>query len=114
MSAPQGITQGSGDLDILPNEVLGIVVDQMAFKDMKNKNDVLTMRLVCKRFNDVIRPKVLKTIQMDFDRISKNGHQAVLDALGNIGQQAKALTIDLAAVRSQCKFMPMPTQIPCC
>ena len=40
MSATQDITQGSGDLDVLPNEVLGIVVDQMAFKDMKNKNEI--------------------------------------------------------------------------
>lgn len=106
MSGREIVDHGSGDLNVLPTEVLGLVFEQLFEKDRRDKNDVLPMRLVCKRFDDILRPKLLKTIQVDFDRISKSGHPAKSDALDNAGQHVKCILLDLSTIRSQCKFGP--------
>lgn len=93
-----------GDLGTLPNEIMNMVLNKLLDSSQKNKNDALPLRLVCKRFEEIIRPKIFKTIQLDFDRLSKTGHPLDIEMLQGVGHLVKGVVADLAVIRTESKL----------
>lgn len=87
----------------LPRELVDAILHQCVASF--SKNNVLQLRLVCRIFNQVLKPLACRTIDLDFSRLSKTSGRPRphMDALQTIGYNCKSMFIDLMVVRDDSK-----------
>ncbi|KAI1769452.1 hypothetical protein GGR53DRAFT_472544 [Hypoxylon sp. FL1150] len=117
-NSPDALLQGFIKMDRLPSEILLHILDYVVVAHYSNKNNLLKLRTTCKLFDEVLKPYVLKTLQLEFTRLDK-GFRARKplddDALRRIGPLCQALYIDMMVVRDdgEVRFLgEMFSQIP--
>lgn len=91
-------------MDTLPRELIVELLQQcIAYGP---KNSVLRLRLVCRLFDRILKPYALRTLGLDFSRLSKitSFEQPQIDALQTIGYHCKSLYIDVMVLRDDCTF----------
>lgn len=90
-------------MDQLPPELLGLVLKKNVEMCRCNKNGVLDLRLVCHAFNDVLKPSIFKTIQLEFSRFSQfrdiDDNPDRFKTLQRIGPLSSSFYIDMMVVR---------------
>ncbi|KAH6997678.1 hypothetical protein BKA56DRAFT_470682 [Ilyonectria sp. MPI-CAGE-AT-0026] len=86
-------------MDQLPRELVDAILQQCVARGPKNS--VLPLRLVCRVFDQILKPFVLRTLDLEFSRLSKTSGEAHprIDALQTIGYHCKSLYIDLMVLR---------------
>lgn len=95
-------------MDTLPRELLEGILQQCVAQG--HKGSVLSLRLVCRVFNQIIKPIACRTINLDFSRLSRrsNAKRIDFDALQTIGYQCKGIYIDLMVIRDDSAESPSP------
>ncbi|KAI1775016.1 hypothetical protein F4818DRAFT_58521 [Hypoxylon cercidicola] len=89
-------------MDKLPSEILLHILDYTVVAHYDNKNSLLELRTTCKLFDEVLKPYVLKTLQLEFTRLDKSYRARKPlddDALRRIGPLCRALYVDMMVVR---------------
>ncbi|KAK7951430.1 uncharacterized protein PG986_007158 [Apiospora aurea] len=89
-------------MNILPPEIVLSILEYCVINHYGDKNSLLGLRTVCRLFDDIIKPYVLRTLQLEFTRLDKVArHERPLDedALRRIGHLCHALYLDLMLVR---------------
>lgn len=66
-----------------------------------DKNLTLDLRLVCKAFDAIVRPYILKTVQLDFTRFRRQGPKPSVAALASSGAFCEAVYLDMMIVREE-------------
>ena len=86
-------------MNLLPPEVLILILKTAAFSGPKN--DVLSLRLVCREFDAILKPLVCATVSLDVSKLSKRScvRHPDPDALQTIGHYCKSLSVDLMVLR---------------
>ncbi|XWW92991.1 hypothetical protein V2A60_000919 [Cordyceps javanica] len=86
-------------MERLPRELFEAIL--VAFVNIAAKNDVLDKRLVCRDFNQVLRPMGCRTLLLESTRLNKHLNVAKprTEALQTIGHRCKALHIDMSVLR---------------
>lgn len=89
-------------MDILPAEIVLSIARHCIAVHYDDKNALLQLRTVCRLFDDVIKPYVLRTLQLEFTRLDKTARRLRPPdhaALQRIGGLCRALYIDMMIVR---------------
>lgn len=88
-------------MDRLPRELIDVILDFCIAKGPRNV--VLELRLVCRTFDYVLKPFALRTIGLDFTRLSKTTRYTppMVDGLQTIGYHSKCMFIDLMVLRDE-------------
>ncbi|ESZ91185.1 hypothetical protein SBOR_8436 [Sclerotinia borealis F-4128] len=90
-------------MDQLPTELLGLILEKKIEMCCCDKNDVLDLRLVCKAFDQILKPSIFKTIQLEFSRFSSfrniDNHPDQLKTLQSVGPLSSSVYIDMMVVR---------------
>ncbi|KAL2758832.1 hypothetical protein ACRALDRAFT_1080497 [Sodiomyces alcalophilus JCM 7366] len=88
-------------MDVLPRELLDAILQQCI--DQGPRNVVLELRLVCRAFDRYLKPHALRTVALEFSRLSaaSGRRRPDPDALQTIGKHCKALYIDLTVLRDE-------------
>jgi hypothetical protein len=86
-------------MDRLPRELIDAILQQCIIYGPKNA--VLDLRLVCRVFDQILKPFVCRTLDLEFSRLSKTSGETPpqMDALQTIGYHCKSLYIDLMVLR---------------
>ncbi|KAM5356149.1 hypothetical protein ACJ41O_002795 [Fusarium nematophilum] len=86
-------------MDHLPRELIEAILQQCVAHGPKNA--VLPLRLVCRVFDQILKPFICRTLDLDFSRLSKTSGwlRPEMDALQTIGYHCKSLYIDLMVLR---------------
>ena len=91
-------------MDQLPRELIDAILRQCVA--LGPKNTVLSLRLVCRVFDQVLKPFACQTLDLEFSRLSKaSGVAPQIDALQTIGYHCKSLYIDLMVLRDDRKLL---------
>ncbi|KAK2593393.1 hypothetical protein QQS21_008924 [Conoideocrella luteorostrata] len=85
-------------MDRLPREMVDAILQQCIATGPKNA--VLSLRLVCRLFDRILKPATCCTLGLDFSRMSRASRPDV-DALQTIGYHCKSLYIDLMVLRDE-------------
>lgn len=85
----------------LPRELVDIILRQCVTDGPRNS--VLRLRLVCRTFDRTLKPYALRTLALEFSRLSKATRFAhpQIDALQTVGYHCKSLYIDLMVLRDE-------------
>ncbi|KFX99637.1 hypothetical protein O988_03727 [Pseudogymnoascus sp. VKM F-3808] len=86
-------------MDKLPPEILRGILGALIALNPSSKNDILPFRLVCKVFNELLREDLLKTVQLDFSRLERNGKPLDLKYLEGAAEFCDAIYVDLTIIR---------------
>ncbi|KAK0392310.1 hypothetical protein NLU13_1806 [Sarocladium strictum] len=88
-------------MDQLPQELVEAILQQCVAGG--TKNNVLSLRLVCRAFNYGLKPYALRTLNLDFTRLNRalGEVRPTFDALQTIGYHCKSLFIDLMVLRDE-------------
>ncbi|KAA8567031.1 hypothetical protein EYC84_010115 [Monilinia fructicola] len=90
-------------MDQLPPELLGLILGKNVEMCRCDKNSILELRLVCKVFNELLKPSIFKTIQLEFSRLSRfrdiDDNPDRLKTLQNVASLSSSLHIDTMVVR---------------
>ncbi|KFY37872.1 hypothetical protein V494_04602 [Pseudogymnoascus sp. VKM F-4513 (FW-928)] len=86
-------------MDKLPPEILRGILGSLIALNPSSKNEILPFRLVCKVFNELLREYLLKTVQLDFSRLEKNGKPLDLKDLAGAADFCEAIYVDLTIIR---------------
>lgn len=83
----------------LPRELIDAILQQCI--EYGPKNAVLDLRLVCRVFDQILKPFACRTLDLEFSRLSKTSgiEHPQIDALQTIGYHCKSLYIDLMVLR---------------
>lgn len=65
------------------------------------KNAVLPHRLVCKAFDNALKPFIFKTVQLEFSRFLKTDRTPTIESLERVGGICEALYLDMMVVRDE-------------
>ncbi|KAI0136357.1 hypothetical protein BJ170DRAFT_601449 [Xylariales sp. AK1849] len=90
----------------LPSEILISIVEQCVA--IYSKNVLLTLRPVCRLFDDVLKTHALRTLQLDFtrlDKVSRRNRPIDDAALARTGHLCQALYLDMMVVRDEGEVM---------
>jgi hypothetical protein len=92
-------------MEMVPPEILGLILDWQVRMCQYDKNLVLPQRLVCKRFDAMLQPFIFRTIQLEFSRFLKgyrdgNGRPDY-KVLEGVGEKCEAVHLDLMVVRDE-------------
>lgn len=89
-------------MESLPRELIDAVLRQCVA--LSPRNHILDLRLVCRAFDRFLKPFALRTIALEFSRLSKNSRrrQPDIDSLQTIGYHCKSMYIDLMVLRDEC------------
>lgn len=93
-------------MDSLPTEILKVILTSLITGSSSSKNDVLPLRLVCKDFNALLREDLLKTVQLDFSRLSKLGEPLDFKYVDGLGEHCEAIHADFMVMRDQGPYKP--------
>ncbi|KAF6826008.1 hypothetical protein CPLU01_09915 [Colletotrichum plurivorum] len=88
-------------LNELPHELVDAILHQSV--SLGPRNNVLSLRLVCRAFDRFLKPYACKTIALEFSRLSKMSRrrQPDIDSLQTIGYHCKSMYIDLMVLRDE-------------
>ena len=92
-------------MDQLPLELLQHILEVFVRDNARQKNSIFPLRQVCRTFDKILAPILLKTVQLDFTRLSRSGalHHChphmVPQTLNRRGHLVQALYIDTMVVR---------------
>ncbi|XDG09255.1 hypothetical protein ABKA04_008870 [Annulohypoxylon sp. FPYF3050] len=103
----------------LPVELVDEILQHVTVIYYDEKNDLLAVRMVCKRFAEILKPVGLRTLQMDWTRMDSVErslrHPLERQTLLRIGHHCEALNIDMMVARDEdeCRslaksFEPLP------
>lgn len=92
-------------MDKLPPEILRGILGSLIALNPSSKNDILQFRLVCKVFNELLREDLLKTVQLDFSRLERNGRPLDLKYLAGTADYCDAIYVDLTIIRDDGKSL---------
>ncbi|KAH6660273.1 hypothetical protein BKA67DRAFT_46643 [Truncatella angustata] len=86
----------------LPPEILITILEYCVANHYNKKNDLLQLRTVCKLFDDVLKPYGLRTLQVDYTRLSRSQLPSLdTDALERAGSLCRALFLDMMLIRDE-------------
>ncbi|UQC86755.1 uncharacterized protein CLUP02_12257 [Colletotrichum lupini] len=88
-------------MESLPRELIDAILRQCVA--LSPRNHILDLRLVCRAFDRFLKPFALRTIALEFSRLSKNSRrrQPDIDSLQTIGYHCKSMYIDLMVLRDE-------------
>lgn len=88
-------------MDHLPRELIDAILQQCIAQGPKNS--VMSLRLVCRLFDKILKPAVCCTLGLDFSRLNRAGYsrRPQVDALQTIGYNCKSLYIDMMVLRDE-------------
>jgi len=88
-------------MDSLPPEVLrGIILSSVQLS-RSEKNLLLPLRLVNKRFDFILREYMFKTVQLDFSRFARGEAAPQMDSLATVGHLCQSLYCDMMVIRDE-------------
>ena len=58
-------------MEKLPSEIVICILEYCVVSHYSDKNSLLAIRTVCKLFDQILSPFVLKTLQLEFTRLDK-------------------------------------------
>ncbi|KAI5466707.1 hypothetical protein BGZ63DRAFT_497783 [Mariannaea sp. PMI_226] len=88
-------------MDRLPRELVEEILEKYVAQG--HKNAVLPLRLVCRVFDQILKPIVCRTLGLDFSRLNRrsNRQHPRTDELQTIGRYCKSIYIDLMVIRDE-------------
>lgn len=86
-------------MENLPPELLRTILLSSVHLCRSEKNLLLRMRLVNRRFDFILREYLLKTVQLDFSRFVKGEGAPNIGCLKRVGPLCKALYCDMMVIR---------------
>ncbi|CAG8974594.1 hypothetical protein HYALB_00004391 [Hymenoscyphus albidus] len=84
----------------LPTEVLGLILGWDVTMSRIDKNSLLPLRLVCKGFDNALRPYLLKTIKFEYGCFQRNSKMDV-GCLEEVGGLCEAIFVDMMVIRDE-------------
>jgi hypothetical protein len=93
-------------MNFLPSEIVIEVLEYCVVNHYGDKNSLLELRTVCKLFDHVLKPYVLRNLQLEFtrlDRAHRHERPTDQDALQRIGNLCIALNLDMMILRDEGK-----------
>jgi hypothetical protein len=88
-------------MDSLPTEVLGLILLWNVRMCRCDKNALLPLRLVCKAFDDALKPYVFKAVQLEFSKFHRHEPTPDISSLARVGNTCEALYLDMMVVRDE-------------
>lgn len=91
-------------MDSLPVEILDAILLCTVRVCRCEKNNILSLRRVCKAFDEALKPIALQCLQLEFSRFRKFSSSYDLKSLGalrDIGKVADSLYLDLMVIRDE-------------
>jgi hypothetical protein len=88
-------------MDSLPTEVLGLILLWNVRMCRCDKNALLPLRLVCKAFDDALKPYVFKAVQLEFSKFHRHEPGPDIESLARVGNTCEALYLDMMVVRDE-------------
>jgi hypothetical protein len=65
------------------------------------KNTLLPLRRVCKAFDDVLKPLIFKTIQLEFSRFARGKAAPAIESIARVGDLCNAVYVDMMVIRDE-------------
>ncbi|RDL42181.1 uncharacterized protein BP5553_02160 [Venustampulla echinocandica] len=87
-------------MDLLPAEILGLILLWDVRMCRLDKNIILPLRLVCKAFDVALRPYIFKTIQLEFSRFLRSAVPNT-GSLTRVGHLCEAIYLDMMMIRDE-------------
>ncbi len=88
-------------MDSLPPELLrGIILSSVQLS-RSEKNVLLPLRLVNKRFDFILREYMFKTVQLDFSRFARGETAPQMSSLAAVGHLCQSLYCDMMVIRDE-------------
>jgi hypothetical protein len=88
-------------MDSLPPELLrGIILSSVQLS-RSEKNVLLPLRLVNKRFDFILREYMFKTVQLDFSRFARGETAPQMGSLAAVGHLCQSLYCDMMVIRDE-------------
>jgi hypothetical protein len=88
-------------MDDLPPELLRNILVQSVRASRFDKNELLPLRLVNKRFDYILREYIFKTIQLEFSRFARGNDAPELRSLQGVGRLCQAIYCDMMVIRDE-------------
>jgi hypothetical protein len=88
-------------MDNLPPELLRGILLSSVHLCRSEKNVLLPLRLVNKRFDFILREYMFKTVQLDFSRFARGETAPQMSSLGDVGHLCQALYCDMMVIRDE-------------
>ncbi len=88
-------------MDTLPPELLRAILLSSVHLCRADKNNLLPLRLVNKRFDFILREYIFKTVQLDFSRFAKGDSAPQITSLATVGHLCQALYCDMMVIRDE-------------
>jgi len=99
-------------MDNLPPELLRGILLSCVHLSRSEKNALLPLRLVNKRFDFILREYMFKTVQLDFSRFARGETAPQMSSLADIGHLCQSLYCDMMVIRDE-GTLRLATY-PCC
>lgn len=101
-------------MNSLPRELVDAILHQCV--SLGPRNNVLSLRLVCRAFDRFLKPYACQTIALEFSRLSKMSRRKRpdIDSLQTIGYHCKSMYIDLMILRDERKLPRLLRQRAAC
>ncbi|KAG9235129.1 hypothetical protein BJ875DRAFT_282160 [Amylocarpus encephaloides] len=84
----------------LPVEILGLILKWDVVLARLDKNSILPLRLVCKAFDQSLRPYIMRTIKLEYSCFLKNSKINVA-GLEKVGNLCDSVYLDMMVVRDE-------------
>jgi hypothetical protein len=95
------IADHSAAMDSLPQELLELVLLWNVRMSKCDKNEILPLRLVCKSFDDALKPYIFKTIPLEFSKFLRNAQTPDLRYLQDVGRLSQAVYLNMMVIRDE-------------
>lgn len=91
-------------MERLPLELVYSILQQSIRLARSNKNELMQLRLVCKKWDEVLREYVCKTTQVEFSRLVRGEPTPDASVVPAFGHLVQALHFDMMVIRDQGSF----------
>ena len=88
-------------MDNLPPELLRAIILSSVHLSRSEKNSLLPLRLVNKRFDFILREYMFKTVQLDFSRFARGETAPQMSSLADVGHLCQSLYCDMMVIRDE-------------
>jgi len=88
-------------MDNLPPELLRAILLSSVHLSRSEKNVLLPLRLVNKRFDFILREYMFKTVQLDFSRFARGETAPQMSSLADVGHLCQSLYCDMMVIRDE-------------
>ncbi|KAL3427848.1 hypothetical protein PVAG01_01357 [Phlyctema vagabunda] len=94
-------TNAPASMESLPTEILEMILMWDVRLCRTEKNVILPLRLVCSAFDQVLRPYIFKTLQLEFSRFARDKIPPSSEAIKRVGDLCTAVHIDMMVIRDE-------------